>query len=879
MSVLHAPMTSISSVSALNLKRLATVSALLVTVFASLFGWQAWRSEKQDQITQMKTALALGQNAIDKYFSQVQSSLSWLAQDLVRADGKVESMTDVTSELRHFRAMHAEISAINLIALNGQLLASSVVAPGVPLPSVASEASFVRFLAELTPTTRLSLGQPLFGQVSKKWVTPLRYVIRDEQGQAVLVLAASVPVELLESFWKQAPITDKASMGMMRDDGFLISRYPLPDGTPLDSVYSEPRSGALVAYLRQQRFPQEGYVEGTNKLTRVETGNVFKRLDNFPVTMFVSQPLSAFRAAWWQRVQVPFLLLALLSIGGWFGYRYTLKRQSAWDGERRHADQALQQSEARYRMLYENSLDAVMQTRPTGTILAANEAACKMFGMTEAELVSAGRQRLVDPADPRLAQLLQQRISTGRASGELTMRRGDGSRFEAEISSAAYTSPSGEALASIVVRDVTERHRSAAATQARQLAEQANRAKSEFIARMSHELRTPLNAILGFSEVLQLDDGQPLAPSQRRQLNHVQRAGEHLLLLINDLLDLSRIEAGAMAMQLGDVDALAAVQEAVAEVAPQAAALGVRVHAQAPAQALPLARVDPTRLRQVILNLLSNAIKYNQPGGTVTVTLEAVHAGLSLTVHDTGLGMSADQLSALFQPFNRLGREASSTEGTGIGLVITRNLIELMGGRLDVQSEPGAGTTFTAILPLGERRREDRDIHAAAVVSNDAAAHHHAQSRVIYIDDDEVNRLLMQAFLVKRPGLQLRTVGDGPSGIALALAAPPDLMLIDLMMPGMDGLQVMKVVRAEPNLAAVRCIAVSANAMPAEIEAALAAGFDSYLTKPISSQLLFEEIDRWVAVTSLAAGRPPPESAIPDQAVQDRGARCQDGTR
>ncbi|CAN5902266.1 hypothetical protein BH11PSE8_BH11PSE8_45800 [soil metagenome] len=959
-----------------NLKRLAAVLAAMLITFAGLFGWQAWRSEKQDQIDQMRTALDLGQNAIDPYFSQVEASLLWLSMDLLGPDGRLQDAQQTSARLARFRQVHPQMSAINLVGMNGQMLASSVPEALVRLPDLSKEPSFRSFLAEPTPHTRLAIGRPLFGRVSERWVTPMRLVVHDAEGRAVAILAASFPVELLQSFWTHAPITAKASMGLLRDDGFLISRFPLPANAAMQDVYGQPRAGALYKYLQQQRFPASGYVEGANQLSAVEAGNVFARLGHFPVTMFVSVPTAEFRKAWWRRVRVPFALLVLLSFGGWAGYRYTLTRQNAWDSERRQTEkdlrtsegeqrflidhimagvivhdasgavvsanaeacrlfgltvgqmlgrepvdpqfhfiredgsrlplseygvkrvqatgqpiadlvvglvasptarpvwvianlypefgpdkalrqiivtfvditarrvveQALQQSENRYRMLFENSMDAVLQTVPAGPILAANEAACKMFGMTEEELIREGRERVIDTTDRRLVPFLAQREANGRAIGELTMRRGDGSRFEAELSSALYADESGALLASLVVRDMTERRRSESATLAKDLAEQANRAKSEFIARMSHELRTPLNAIIGFSEVLQLDDRHPLAPSQRQQLTHVQRAGDHLLLLINDLLDLSRIEAGQLSMQLEDVDTLEVVHDAVREVATQASALRVRVRVEAPAYRIAPARVDPTRLRQIILNLLSNAIKYNRPDGEVALSLMADAERVKLVFRDTGMGLSPEQVGTLFQPFNRLGRETSAIEGTGIGLVITRSLVEAMGGTLTVESRVGQGSEFTVTLPL-----------ATAVAGGDPAASPIAagaraalQGRVIYIDDDEVNLLLMQAFLVKRPGITLLTVSDGRSGMALALAAPPDLMMIDLMMPDMDGFDVLEAVRAAPALRHVPCVAVSANAMPNEIDAAIAEGFDGYVTKPIASHALLAEIDRWM---------------------------------
>ena len=958
------------------LNRLAGVLLLLVLGFAVVFGWQAWLSEKQDQIGQLRTVLELTERSVDNHLQQMEASLKGLAADLLAPDGRTVDPTQAQGLINRVKALHPDVAAITFVALDGQVLASSNADPNAAPPNLAAEPAFVESVAELTPKSTMLLTRPLLGPVSRRWVMPLRYVMRDAQARPVAFVVASLPVELLQTFWQDAPVMTRALVGLLRDDGYLLSRYPAPEGATPEVSFGQPRDGALRQHLVQQGFPQEGYAEGFNQLSGKGYGNVFRRLGHYPVTLFVGMPMQAFRAAWWQRVKVPFALLGFLSLFGIAMYRYTLGRQLLWAAERERAqevleasereqrflvdhllagvivhdtqgavrtcnvqacrllgltheqmtrqapvdpgwhvlredgsrmpqaeypvarvlaarepapnlvlgvvagraakpvwlignaypefdaagllrqvvvtfvditprkrvEQALAQSESHYRMLFENSMDAVLQTLPDGSVLAANGAACAMFGLSESGLKQRGSVGLADPTDPRMPRLLEERARTGRASGEMTMLRGDGQRFEAEISSAVYTDTAGQTVSSLVIRDVTEQRRAQAGLRAKELAERANRAKSEFVARMSHELRTPLNAILGFSEVLRLDAQHPLTPDQHEQLGHVQRAGNHLLLLINDLLDLSRIEAGALRVRLEDVNVLDVVHEAMQEVAAQADARQVRVLIDAPTGGPLIARGDRTRLRQVILNLLSNAIKYNRPGGRVNVQLAATTKRLRLSVRDSGLGMSQHQLDTLFEPFNRLGREASTIEGTGIGLVIARNLVELMGGTLKVRSQAGVGSEFSVELPLAR---------AAAAAPGAPTAPSPADTlpfmlagRVLYIDDDEVNRLLMQAYLGERAGIEFHAVSDGRAGIAHARDALPDLLLIDLMMPGMSGLDVLQALRADAMLRHIPCVAVSANAMPEEIGEALAAGFDGYLTKPLSLQALLTEMER-----------------------------------
>ncbi|MFZ2990929.1 ATP-binding protein [Ideonella sp.] len=522
---------------------------------------------------------------------------------------------------------------------------------------------------------------------------------------------------------------------------------------------------------------------------------------------------------------------------------------------RRLAEQTLERSEHRYRMLYENNLDGVLQTQPGGRVLAANPAACAIFGLTEAELCAADRSTLMDYADPRLATLLKRRAKEGRAQGEITMLRGDGSRFEAEISSVIYHSAQGEELASVVLRDVTDRRRAAMALAAKELAEKANQAKTDFVASMSHELRTPLNAILGFAEVMRLDPRESLSPTQTERLQHIHRAGKHLLSLINDLLQLSRIEAGNIGLELDAFDPLALAREVVGETAPAAMEAQLSLLLQPVGSALPLLIGDRLRIKQILLNLLSNAVKYNRPGGQVHLAVQVDEAGLRLTVRDTGLGMTSSQLEGMFQPFNRLGRESSRIEGTGIGLVITRGLIDLMNGQLQVQSEPGQGSCFELQLPLQWAKAPMTSQQQASSLPGQTAASEAGIRRVIYVDDDEVNRVLMEGFLALRPDLALTVTSSGTEALSLARQDRPDLLLVDMMMPGMNGLQVLQAMRADERLRSVPCIAVSANAMPQEIAQALAAGFDGYVTKPVMASVLHTEIDRALQASTL---NPPP---------------------
>jgi signal transduction histidine kinase/CheY-like chemotaxis protein len=390
-------------------------------------------------------------------------------------------------------------------------------------------------------------------------------------------------------------------------------------------------------------------------------------------------------------------------------------------------------------------------------------------------------------------------------------------------------------------------------------ARNANQAKSAFLSSMSHELRTPLNAILGFAQILASND-MPTTPEQKQEFaGHILKSGRHLLTLINEILDLAKVEAGAVSLSMEPVPLADVLAECQGMIAPLAAARGVRVlFPEAPTARV---QADRTRLKQVLLNLLSNAVKYNRDGGAVVVDCaQPAPQRLRLSVQDTGMGLSPEQVAALFQPFNRLGQEAGTQEGTGIGLVVTRRLVELMGGEIGVTSSPGVGSVFWIELACV-------DLGAAAAPEAPAAAHAAAPARadrvsaaspatVLYIEDNPANLKLVQEIVRFRPDLRLVCAPDGHFGLSLARSHLPDVILMDLNLPGLSGFEVLAQLRREPDTARIPAIAVSANAMRADIERALAAGFARYLTKPIDIGQFNEAIDGVLATRAVDEKQP-----------------------
>ncbi|MDD2846135.1 MAG: PAS domain S-box protein [Rhodoferax sp.] len=510
-----------------------------------------------------------------------------------------------------------------------------------------------------------------------------------------------------------------------------------------------------------------------------------------------------------------------------------------------------------FRRLVESTDQAIRVADCDGRIQYVNPAYQALLGYQAKEVIGAHFSVIgTAPDQHQQVEEIMKALAKGEGwRGFFKLQRKDGSEFISQSNIRSITAPdTGELLHSfnMFVDYSEEMARQEALIAAREAADRANHAKSDFLSSMSHELRTPMNAIIGFAQMLEYDS--EMSADQQDNVHEILKAGRHLLSLINEVLDLAKIESGHIDLSMETVELTALGEDCRQLIQPIADKAGIRLSIDLPAGSALFA--DHVRLKQVLLNLLSNAIKYNRPHGSVCLSADIGKPGyLRLAVTDTGRGITPAGIQELFQPFNRLGAEASEIEGTGIGLTITQRLVEMMGGEIGVESTLGIGSTFWVELALGQTAAIDtaamdtdettHGTQASAGADMDAAT-------VLAIDDNPANLKLMAKVMCAHKNIHLLSAHTPELGIELAMAHRPNLILLDINMPGMDGYQVLEVLRADKELRAVPVVAVTANAMPHDIQRGKRAGFAEYLTKPIDISTLMGTIECYLKDTKIS---------------------------
>ena len=541
-------------------------------------------------------------------------------------------------------------------------------------------------------------------------------------------------------------------------------------------------------------------------------------------------------------------------LGGIIGYLLigtdnTARKQV--EAEQKLLDQRLRDQQFYTRSLIESNIDALITTDPAGIITDVNKQMEALTGCTRDELIGAPFKNYFTDPERAEAGIKRVLVASKVTDYELTARARDGKETVVSYNATTFHDRDRKLQGVFAAaRDVTERKRFERTLQennvelerAKAAAEKANLAKSDFLSSMSHELRSPLNAILGFAQLIN-SDSPPPTPTQTASIDQILHAGWYLLELINEILDLAQIESGKLALSREPTSLAEVMLECQAMMEPQGQQRGIQM--SFPQSGMPFyVDADRTRLKQVLINLLSNAIKYNQANGTVVVDYTASTPGrLRVSVRDSGAGLSPEMLTQLFQPFNRLGRESSREEGTGIGLVMSKRLVELMGGTIGVASTIGSGSVFWFELNSADAPQLAIEPAVPAALALAPAQNGLLVRTLLYVEDNPANLKLVEQLIARRPDMRLLVATDGDLGVQLARANQPEVILMDINLPGISGIDALKILREDPATAHIPVVALSANAMPRDIEKGMQAGFFRYLTKPIRVNEFMHTLD------------------------------------
>jgi PAS domain S-box-containing protein len=533
------------------------------------------------------------------------------------------------------------------------------------------------------------------------------------------------------------------------------------------------------------------------------------------------------------------------------------------EAEQKLLDQRLRDQQFYTRSLIESNIDALMTTDPAGIITDVNKQMEALTGCTRDELIGAPFKNYF--TDPERAEAgIKRVLSVSKVTDyELTARARDGKETVVSYNATTFHDRDRKLQGVFAAaRDVTERKRfdrtlhenNVELERAKAAAEKANLAKSDFLSSMSHELRSPLNAILGFAQLM-ISDTPPPTPAQVASIDPILRAGWYLLDLINEILDLAQIESGKLALSLEPTSLEEVMAECQDMIEPQGQKRGIEMTFHSFAAPF-FVDADRTRLKQVIINLLSNAIKYNRANGTVVVACAPSGKDrIRISVRDTGAGLTPDMVRQLFQSFNRLGRETTAEEGTGIGLVMSKKLVELMGGEIGVESAVGVGSEFWFDLNVAAAPCLPPELAEPTGVPQAEVETSALLRTLLYVEDNPANLQLIEQLIARRPDMRLLSARDGNTGIQLARANRPEVILMDINLPGISGIDAMRILHDDPLTAHIPVIALSANAMPRDIDKGLQAGFFRYLTKPIRIYEFMETLDIALEFAERTAGK------------------------
>ncbi|MBY0296601.1 MAG: PAS domain S-box protein [Methylobacterium sp.] len=812
----------------------AVVAYLAAALMLSIGAWQIWRGREAALADAQADTRNLARSLIQHTARSIEAAdliLSGVVDHI--ESGALADPAALKAHLQRRLALITHVSGLSVQDAQGDWISDSLGEPVVPINS-GDRPYFLHH--RTTPSRDLHVDAPMLSRRSGRIIVPLSRRWNGPDGQFGGVVVASLTPGHFQAFYRDLGVGERGSIALLDADGTLLVRHPYDVRTVGRDLSGTDLFRRALPQARSGVFRARSSLDGEERIV------AYERLDAYPLVVTVARSVPETLTAWRDDALIDGLALTIAATT-LCGLGIGLARHQRRIAE---AEQAVRASEARFRLLSEHALDMIVWADLDTVRRYVSPASREVLGYEPEALIGTKPLDSVHPDDRGGWAAMLSDLTGGRrdtATSRLRYRRQDGAYIWVEAKYRLLRDAAGTPTGYVaVVRDVSERQRhKEALEQAAEAAEQASRAKSDFLASMSHEIRTPLNGILGYTELL-LDDAA-LSEGQRRQAERIQSAGSALLTIVDDLLDFSKIEAGQIDLDLQPFRLGALIDNTVSIIRGAAGAKDIAVTVTV-APGVPAVLVgDHGRLRQILLNLLNNAVKFTPAGAvTLAVTREAATRMLRFTVADTGIGIPEELQDRLFQRFSQVdGSIRRRFGGTGLGLAISKTLVERMGGTIGVESRAGAGATFWFTVALDEAETEAA-APAAPETSGEAAP-----ADLLLVEDLEINRELARAVL-EAAGHRVDLAVDGVEAVRAVQKRAYDLVLMDVQMPGMDGLAATRHIRALPGpVGRVPIVAMTANVLPEQVAALREAGMDGHVGKPFKRADLAAVIARYRA--------------------------------